>query len=721
MLRSARHVSSANTNNNVRITADHFNANDATYHLLRHPPKFIPTPQKCCHRKLLEGVFDFLRKYKWRHAFFTHARRDNCRFVSKSSRHPPDELIPTHVLSNCRIILNAVYSVISSCRSCFPEDNLTPDERQELTRLSTDDSIVVTPVDKGSSWIIVPASDYRAEARRQLSDNTFYESVNNDNNIDKCTAQRLNNLLNYIYKKHFLSRRELLALKPPSNPRNRFFYLLPKVHKADWHFPAMPPGRPIVSDCGSVSRACAALIEYFLAPLAKLSNSYVRDSMHVISLLTNISLNEHSVFVTMDIRSLYTNIPATEGIAAVSRAFLKYPNDRRPDLTILTMLRILLSRNVFRFDGQSYLQVHGTAMGCPFGASYANIFLAEWDSRVLEFEFSPCIWLRFIDDVLCIWNHDIEHLHAFHRFVNSLYATIKVDLNFHIDCIRFLDLELYRVGSRIYHRIGFKPTDTHYVLTPDSYHRPHVFKALVFGEIYRWTTHSSTYSDFKATKQRVQRVWRRLGYSRSVIRDSVRRVLRLTQQTPTDWEVGFFPCASDCTVCDTAFQAKFIVNTVNDSYAIVHRLTCNSFNVIYLIECKKCKIRYVGQTARPLRFRIAQHLYNIHNTYHTSVTYHFTESCSINDFTFTALEHCPDPRKRLIKESMWIKRLNTLSPAGLNLETNRDNVLRVVLPQSDCSERVFRVCQRQLNDVTISPSYTTHPNLRSLMRGDLYS
>ena len=715
-VRNISNITASVRDKNVIVTDVAFEATDSTFSLLRHPPKFIPTPVKCCHQGILSGVLDLLRKYKWCFVFFSN-QRNTCRFNSRSSRHPPHNLIPKYVHDNCRAVTSAVRSLLSRCRACYSGSNLTQEERDELNRLSVDESVVVTPVDKGSSWMIIPKSDYQSEAFRQLNDSTFYKRLCEDNNINKFTGQRLDNLLQFLYKKGFLSKRELLALKPPESPQERLFYLLPKIHKTDWFFPAMPPGRPIVSDVGSVSRGCADLVEYFLAPLAKHASSYVRDSLHVISLLSNFPISDNSVFVTMDVRSLYTNIPTNAGIAAVSRAFLKYPDPRRPDLTILTILRILLTSNVFRFNGNSFLQTHGTAMGCAFGASYANIFLSEWDDRISQFPNAPVLWLRFIDDVLALWDHGVDNLRSFHNDVNSLFPTIKVDLNFSRDCIRFLDIELYRKDNKISHRVAFKPTDSHFILTPTSYHRPHVFKGILFGEVYRWVVRSSTYEDFKQTKREVQPVWRRLGYSRSAIRQAVRKVLSLTLQTPTDWETGFTPCNDNCTVCGHGFHATSLVDNVNrNSYAIVHRLTCDTFNVIYLIACTNCRIRYVGQTSQHLRLRMAQHLSDIRRASPTAIATHFTTVCSITDFSFTALEHCPDPRKRLLKENRWIRRLGTLAPSGLNRESNHESVLRLVIPQSDCGDKAIRLCQQRLRDVTVTASFTTHRNLRSILR-----
>ena len=235
--------------------------------------------------------------------------------------------------------------------------------------------------------MILPKDAYVAEGLRQLTDPSFYSADPKD--LSSFTKQRLITFLHVLRKKGFITNREFKALEPPEMPRDRYFYLLPKAHKPNWTSTEMPPGRPIVSDTGSISRRCASFVEFFLAPLAQRTRSYIRDSLHLISLLDSVCITSDSILFTCDITSLYTNIPIEDGIAAVSRAFLKFPDAKRPDLTLLSMLRLLLTTNEFSFQSSRFLQIQGTAMGCAFGASFANIFLSDWEEQIFAHQPSP--------------------------------------------------------------------------------------------------------------------------------------------------------------------------------------------------------------------------------------------------------------------------------------------------------------------------------------------
>jgi hypothetical protein len=435
--------------------------------------------------------------------------------------------------------------------------------------------------------------------------------------------------------------------------------------------------------------------------------------MHVISVLKRFSLPHEAFLFTLDVTSLYTNIPHEDGIACCSRAFLRFPDAKRPDLTILSMLRLILSSNDFVFCNQRFLQTHGTAMGCAFGGSYASIFLGEWEERALRLEKAPVLWLRFIDDILGVWTFSELDLLSFVNTVNSFNSNVQVTLSHSRSSVRFLDLEVYRDGGRCGYRTGFKPTDSFKILTSDSYHPPHVFKGIVFGNLYRFVTHSSTYHDFVFTKRLVQRHWRNQGYSRSLIRSCTKSVLSFTGQSPSVWNTGFYPC-STCKYCKYGFFTDSVCEGPN-LFPILHRLSCSDCNVIYLIECQRCHSRYVGETGRKLRTRIAEHVLHILHGDRTSVADHFTSSCSLQDFAFTVLERAPNSTRRKKKEERWMRRLNSLKPHGLNTLGLNRKTLHLVVPFSACGGRVVRVCQRLAGDVTTVGAFTSARNLRTLL------
>ena len=101
-------------------------------------------------------------------------------------------------------------------------------------------------------------------------------------------------------------------------------------------------------------------IDNQLQPHLKELKSYVKDSTDFIQKINCMEkIPDNSILVTMDVRSLYTNIPNKEGIEAVETT-LKRKNIGTS--IISTYLRLVLTLNNFVFNSQNYLQIKGCAM-----------------------------------------------------------------------------------------------------------------------------------------------------------------------------------------------------------------------------------------------------------------------------------------------------------------------------------------------------------------------
>ena len=70
-------------------------------------------------------------------------------------------------------------------------------------------------------------------------------------------------------------------------------------------------------------------------------------------------------------------------------------------------------------------------------------------------------------------------------------------------------------------------------------------------------------------------------------------------------------------------KGKITSTSTSRTYKIPHRITCNSTNVIYCIECEECHKQYVGQTRNKFLIRVNQHLNDIQHNRDTPVARHF--------------------------------------------------------------------------------------------------
>ena len=103
--------------------------------------------------------------------------------------------------------------------------------------------------------------------------------------------------------------------------------------------------------------------------------------------------------------------------------------------------------------------------------------------------------------------------------------------------------------------------------------------------------------------------------------------------------------------------------------------TCKTSNIIYLIQCRKCKMQYVGETENPLHLRMNGHRSDYYRRLPDKpVARHFfnTPGHTFEDVSVMIIEqlHSADSMRRKFRESYWIYTLRTLTPHGLNLELN---------------------------------------------------
>ena len=72
---------------------------------------------------------------------------------------------------------------------------------------------------------------------------------------------------------------------------------------------------------------------------------------------------------------------------------------------------------------------------------------------------------------------------------------------------------------------------------------------------------------------------------------------------------GMQKCTDQCTACPYILEGKNIKINNRSTWQINKKLTCNSYNIIYMLECNKdnCKERYIGESKRSLKTRLADH------------------------------------------------------------------------------------------------------------------
>ena len=141
-------------------------------------------------------------------------------------------------------------------------------------------------------------------------------------------------------------------------PNTLKFYTRPKIHKTG------NPGRPVVSSVNCYTYTISKYVDFHLQPIVKNIPSYVRDTTDFLQKLDKVkNIPNDCLLVTLDVKSLYTNIPNNEGIKAVREAYDNHPNKTVATKVIITFLSLILTLNNFAFNSINYLPIMGCAMG----------------------------------------------------------------------------------------------------------------------------------------------------------------------------------------------------------------------------------------------------------------------------------------------------------------------------------------------------------------------
>ena len=216
--------------------------------------------------------------------------------------------------------------------------------------------------------------------------------------------------------------------------------MLPKIHKPNI------PGRSTVNGIGSITEKISA---YGRSTNKTSSSQNIKLSKRYHPSNTSTpreKLAPEDLLVTIDVLSLYTNIPHTEGIQTLNRILEEPHTDpMKKKLLICRFANLVLTKNYFTFNNSLYRQIQGTSMGTRMIPSYANIFIKYIEIQLIDTSpKKPKMWLRFIDDIIMIWGHGRNELENLIHLANNLHQTIKFSFTINNQEIPFPDTVIYR-------------------------------------------------------------------------------------------------------------------------------------------------------------------------------------------------------------------------------------------------------------------------------------
>ena len=163
----------------------------------------------------------------------------------------------------------------------------------------------------------------------------------------KTTQEKVNAIINLLHRgKHIDDMTKKWLSQTPNPPRIPVFYTFTKVHKPN------PVGRPIISDCDGPTERISSFVDTLLQPIAQIQQSFVKDTTDFINFIEKTKTGQDTILVSMDVSSLYTNIPQQEGMDIVCKVYEKFHNHNPliPTRYLREMLGLILKAMVQKWQ-----------------------------------------------------------------------------------------------------------------------------------------------------------------------------------------------------------------------------------------------------------------------------------------------------------------------------------------------------------------------------------
>ena len=170
-------------------------------------------------------------------------------------------------------------------------------ERNALTSLQNDPTIIIKEADKGGGIVIMNTSFYRDKMLEMLANDSFYKTTN-----DTCSKTTFKKIRNLIELAKDITRHEIAYLLE-FDFKSSNFYELPKIHKSnlikrkcietqseylELKDPMDLQFRPIVAGPVCETHRLSNLIDILLKPFIKQVKSFIRDDIDFLSYTPNI-------------------------------------------------------------------------------------------------------------------------------------------------------------------------------------------------------------------------------------------------------------------------------------------------------------------------------------------------------------------------------------------------------------------------------------------------
>ena len=509
--------------------------------------KFAPTPSLPDLSRFENDLQTFFSKLRAKVIFDKLQYQPNS--VDKRVTELETALIPKGKTKNFQSCQNLSVEAFISCiraeidmskskRKFVSPDNMPQGVRTALKEIKSWNDIIIRPFDKGVGFFLMYEEEYLRRVNVHLQNQEVYEVVEDPPSLIseliakiKCWTEKYKSEIGMTSK----VTKWVIPSTDTHQPGN--IYLNLKAHK-----PPLYPGRLITTGCGALIENLSALTAFELKK-SKLDFRIV-DSPHVLRKLdelnsSNILEGKNITLVSIDIVDMFTNIPKDIGIQQCTKHLDDRSDQEKLFSTrcVIEALEITLDYNIATFNGQTFRQMKGAAMGPKNACEYADCSMDRIDQLVNNPDepinpsnTRPDFWARLRDDILMIWTGSIDQLTQFMTWLNGICQGLNFTYTHSSEGVEFLDLFVYVADNFIHTKLFSKKSDTHCYLIPTSCHKEHVVKNIPFGVARRVRQNNSEDTNFEEQRVLYSSHLLKRGYNSEIINDAFNKFSDITKR-----------------------------------------------------------------------------------------------------------------------------------------------------------------------------------------------
>jgi len=450
-------------------------------------------------------------------------------------------------------------------------------------------------------------------------------------NMEETIKETLQNFVD----KSYISQQDYDRLAP-SGSQPGILYGLPKIHKII--VGNCPPCRPILSAINTPTYKIAKFLVPILATLTK--NEYtVQDSFKFAEDIRK--QNKKFVMASLDVDSLFTNIPLDETIQICANELFKgkKKTEKVNGLTkaqITALLKLATKQSFFLFNNNFYIQKDGVAMGNPLGPTLANAFLCFYEKKWLKDcpkSCRPIYYKRYVDDIFVLFEN-MNKAEKFKTFLNKKHKNMSFTLEVEKDNkLSFLDIDVIRgkTSSTFITSLYRKPTFSGMYTNFKSFISTKYKYSLISSLLYRVFMICSDYNSIITEIEKLKIIWLKNAFPMRVIDRMIfnffdkiyltKKVVHTCAKKKLIFSLEYLGKNSleikkrlervieeQIPFCKISivFSSK---KKIRNFFAFKDKVPKNLKSlVLYKFTCSDCNVTYIGKTKRHYQVRFSEHL-----------------------------------------------------------------------------------------------------------------